>query len=107
MPWLEARAANDGGTVDETSMQALCRGWDPGEESSKDKPRLATNGLPSAWPWTTVPPMGNLVNRMGKSPKDIKTLERYENLLWKNKDPNPATGTLELRTMNHHELTCR
>ena len=35
--WLEARAANDGGKVDEASMQALRRGWYLGEESFKDK----------------------------------------------------------------------
>jgi len=30
--------------------------------------------------------VGNLVNRMRKSPKDLKTLKKYEDLLWKNKD---------------------
>ena len=30
--------------------------------------------------------VSNLVNRMRKSPKDLKTLTKYENLLWKSKD---------------------
>ena len=35
--WLEARAANDGGNVDDESMRALRRGWYLGEEGFKDK----------------------------------------------------------------------
>jgi len=30
--------------------------------------------------------VSNLVSRMRKSSKDVKTLKKYENLLWKNKD---------------------
>ena len=30
--------------------------------------------------------VSNLVNRMRKSSKDVKTLQKYENLLWKSKD---------------------
>jgi len=37
LDWLEARAAHDGGKIDEKSMQALRRGWYLGEESFKDK----------------------------------------------------------------------
>ena len=35
--WLEKRAANDGGKVDEPAMEALRRGWYLGEETFKDK----------------------------------------------------------------------
>ena len=35
--WLEARAANDGGKIDEIAMQATRSGWDLGEGSFKDK----------------------------------------------------------------------
>lgn len=35
--WLEARASNDGGKVDEKAMSALRRGWYLGEPSFKDK----------------------------------------------------------------------
>jgi REP element-mobilizing transposase RayT len=35
--WLEARAANDGGKIDEDAMQAIRRGWYLGKESFKDR----------------------------------------------------------------------
>jgi len=35
--WLEARAANDGGKVDEAAMKALKRGWYLGEPTFADK----------------------------------------------------------------------
>ena len=35
--WLEARAANDGGKIDEEASQAIRRGWYLGKESFKDK----------------------------------------------------------------------
>ena len=35
--WLGARAANDGGKIDEIAMQATRSGWDLGEGSFKDK----------------------------------------------------------------------
>jgi putative transposase len=35
--WLEARASNDGGKVDEKAMSALRKGWYLGESSFKDK----------------------------------------------------------------------
>lgn len=35
--WLEARAANDEGKVDETAMQAMRRGWYLGKETFKDR----------------------------------------------------------------------
>ena len=35
--WLEARAGNDGGKIDQRAMEALRRGWYLGEESFKDK----------------------------------------------------------------------
>ena len=35
--WLEARAANDGGEIDEKAMQALRRGWYLGEEGFKNR----------------------------------------------------------------------
>ena len=34
--------------------------------------------------------VSNLVNRMRKSAKDLKILKKYENLLWKSKDPKPG-----------------
>jgi hypothetical protein len=35
--WLEARAANDGGRIDEEASQAIRRGWYLGKDSFKDK----------------------------------------------------------------------
>lgn len=35
--WLEARAANDGGMIDEEASQAIRRGWYLGKETFKDK----------------------------------------------------------------------
>ena len=35
--WLEARAANDEGKLDESAMQAMCRGWYLGKETFKDR----------------------------------------------------------------------
>lgn len=35
--WLETRAANDGGKIDEEAMEALRRGWYLGEEGFKEK----------------------------------------------------------------------
>jgi putative transposase len=35
--WLEARAANDQGKIDEAAMQAIRRGWYLGKETFKDK----------------------------------------------------------------------
>lgn len=35
--WLEARAANDGGKIDEEASQAIRRGWYLGRETFKDK----------------------------------------------------------------------
>ena len=35
--WLEARAANDEGKIDETAMQAMRRGWYLGKETFKDR----------------------------------------------------------------------
>lgn len=37
--WMEARAAADGGKVDETAMKALKRGWYLGEPTFADKLR--------------------------------------------------------------------
>ncbi|MEO7339260.1 MAG: hypothetical protein ABI073_00120 [Luteolibacter sp.] len=37
MAWLEARASNDGGRIDEASMAALHGGWYLGKESFRDK----------------------------------------------------------------------
>lgn len=35
--WLEARAANDGGCIDQTAQDALRRGWYLGEETFRDR----------------------------------------------------------------------
>jgi len=35
--WLEARATNDGGKIDEKASQAIRRGWYLGKDSFKDK----------------------------------------------------------------------
>ena len=35
--------------------------------------------------------VSHLVNRLRKSAKDLKTLRRYVNLLWRNKDPKLET----------------
>jgi hypothetical protein len=35
--WLEARAANDGGNIDQTAQDALRRGWYLGEETFRDR----------------------------------------------------------------------
>jgi REP element-mobilizing transposase RayT len=35
--WLEARASNDGGKIDEEAMQAIRRGWYLGKDTFKDK----------------------------------------------------------------------
>jgi REP element-mobilizing transposase RayT len=35
--WLEARAANDGGEIDQTAQDALRRGWYLGEETFRDR----------------------------------------------------------------------
>ncbi len=35
--WLEARAANDGGEIDEAAQAALRRGWYLGEETFRDR----------------------------------------------------------------------
>jgi REP element-mobilizing transposase RayT len=35
--WLEARASNDGGKIDENAMEAIRRGWYLGKQSFKDK----------------------------------------------------------------------
>lgn len=37
LEWLEARAANDGGKIDEASMEALRRGWYLGKETFRDQ----------------------------------------------------------------------
>lgn len=35
--WLEARATNDGGNIDEVAQDSLRRGWYPGEETFRDR----------------------------------------------------------------------
>jgi len=87
--WLEARAAEDGGKINEEAQAALRRGWYLGEESFKDKllamvarargadkPRKAKTAVASAHGKGEAERLVRMLGRVLELPTERRELER-------------------------------